>query len=223
MSHVVIYHTHMGICHAILLQASSFLMAPNKARMSLDDIMRTCPALNLQQLYRLCTTCWDDSPPPAPPPLPPQLQPPAMTDAIPGPVPTSPTAEAGAGAGAASPEDVSVAVVGEEAAAGGDGAGAGDSTASGADSSVMAESGALPGQGAQAAAGVAQPMSPTGAAPPVALDMVSGEVLEEMKERHVSSNGGLVVTCILDDDSKPIIAPQVGGGWRWAGGLPRGY
>lgn len=38
--------------------------------------------------------------------------------------------------------------------------------------------------------------------------MPAGEVLEEMKRQHnVQGNGGLLVTCLLEDDSAPIISP----------------
>lgn len=44
-------------------------MYPNKGALSLQDITRACKSLSLQQLYRLCTTFWDDLPPPLQPPL----------------------------------------------------------------------------------------------------------------------------------------------------------
>lgn len=42
-------------------QASTFLCSPNKASLVLDNVTQRCPALNMQQLYRLCTTFYDDS------------------------------------------------------------------------------------------------------------------------------------------------------------------
>ncbi|KAL6757599.1 DIL domain-containing protein [Haematococcus lacustris] len=51
-------------------QAAQLLAAPCKARLSLEDLTgQLCPDLNPQQLYRLCTTYWED--PPAPGPRPP--------------------------------------------------------------------------------------------------------------------------------------------------------
>ncbi|EFJ48524.1 class XI myosin MyoE [Volvox carteri f. nagariensis] len=49
-------------------QAAHFLILANKGALRLDDFITMCPALNVQQLYRLATTFWDDSPPPLPPP-----------------------------------------------------------------------------------------------------------------------------------------------------------
>lgn len=43
------------------LQACSLLVTPNKSELGLEDVLQVCPDLNVQQLYRLCTTCWDDS------------------------------------------------------------------------------------------------------------------------------------------------------------------
>ncbi len=46
-------------------------------------------------------------------------------------------------------------------------------------------------------------------------DLISGEVLEALKEGSgaagggVQTNGGLIVTFLLDDTSAPIIAPDV--------------
>ncbi|GFR40742.1 hypothetical protein Agub_g1352, partial [Astrephomene gubernaculifera] len=53
-------------------QAAHFLVLANKGALRLDDITAMCPALNVQQLYRLATTFWDDSPQPPVPPTPPR-------------------------------------------------------------------------------------------------------------------------------------------------------
>lgn len=44
-------------------QALQFLALERKGELSLDDISQElCPTLSHQQLYRLCTTAWDDGP-----------------------------------------------------------------------------------------------------------------------------------------------------------------
>ncbi len=46
-----------------------FLVTPGKSDLGLEDISGLlCPALTSQQLYRLCTTFWDDAPAAPPPP-----------------------------------------------------------------------------------------------------------------------------------------------------------
>ena len=49
-------------CTSHVRQAAHFLVSSHKARLSLADISLMCPALNTQQLYRLCTTFWNDQP-----------------------------------------------------------------------------------------------------------------------------------------------------------------
>lgn len=44
------------------VQACTFLSTQAKSSLRLEDITAMCPDLNMQQLYRLCTTTWDDSP-----------------------------------------------------------------------------------------------------------------------------------------------------------------
>jgi hypothetical protein len=45
------------------LQALQFLVFDSKGDLSLEDLTEhVCPALNHQQLYRLCTTAWSDAP-----------------------------------------------------------------------------------------------------------------------------------------------------------------
>eukprot|EP00775_Hariotina_reticulata_P006794 gene6794-7011_t len=44
-------------------QALQFLVLDHKGSLTLEDITQhICPALNHQQLYRLCTTAWDEAP-----------------------------------------------------------------------------------------------------------------------------------------------------------------
>jgi hypothetical protein len=47
----------------LLLQALQFLVLPHKGSLSLEELAgQVCPSLSHQQLYRLCTTAWDESP-----------------------------------------------------------------------------------------------------------------------------------------------------------------
>jgi hypothetical protein len=47
----------------LLLQALQFLVLDHKGSLSLDELScQVCPALSHQQLYRLCTTAWDEAP-----------------------------------------------------------------------------------------------------------------------------------------------------------------
>lgn len=44
-------------------QALQFLVFEDKGALSLEDLTEhVCPALNHQQLYRLCTTAWSEEP-----------------------------------------------------------------------------------------------------------------------------------------------------------------
>ncbi|GLI69233.1 hypothetical protein VaNZ11_013808 [Volvox africanus] len=90
-------------------QAARFLVLANKGALRLDDFTTMCPALNMQQLYRLATTFWDDSPRPPPPPHQPLLH------ALPGGAPP-----AAAATGAAQPSDVESSAPAEPAAAAGE-------------------------------------------------------------------------------------------------------
>ncbi|GIL92527.1 hypothetical protein Vretifemale_20044, partial [Volvox reticuliferus] len=93
-------------------QAARFLVLANKGALRLDDFTTMCPALNVQQLYRLATTFWDDSVlPPPPPPSPPQSLPHALTDVAP---------PAAAVTGAGQPSDVESSTVAEPAPAAGE-------------------------------------------------------------------------------------------------------
>jgi len=48
----------------VLLQALQFLVFDSKGALSLEDLTEhVCPALNHQQLYRLCTTAWSEEAP----------------------------------------------------------------------------------------------------------------------------------------------------------------
>jgi len=50
-------------CTPFVLQALQFLVLDHKGSLTLEDITQhICPALNHQQMYRLCTTAWDDAP-----------------------------------------------------------------------------------------------------------------------------------------------------------------
>lgn len=51
------------VCVHCALQALQFLVLEHKGALTLEELSRQiCPALNSQQLYRLCTTAWDDTP-----------------------------------------------------------------------------------------------------------------------------------------------------------------
>ncbi|KXZ57020.1 MYO5 protein [Gonium pectorale] len=200
-------------------QASHFLLLANKGALRLDDFIAMNPALNVQQLYRLATTFWDDTPPPPPPPAAqPQPQPQAdVRDPS-----EAATAEQGPEPGAAATDEVS-GVQAEAAAA----CAAADVQADQADADApetpLQEGAVTPDADGDddtdamaAAAAAAVAAAEAAAAADEAADAVaatasrhvSGEVLEEMKRRHaVANNGGLIVTFLLDEDSTPLIAP----------------
>ncbi|KAF5827887.1 hypothetical protein DUNSADRAFT_18590 [Dunaliella salina] len=51
-----------SLMYGCLAQAVAFLVCPNKGALSLEDIASNlCPALNSQQIYRLCTTFHEDN------------------------------------------------------------------------------------------------------------------------------------------------------------------
>lgn len=54
----------MCLCHMPpCTQALQFLVLEHKAALTLEDLTEQfCAALTHQQLYRLCTTAWDEAP-----------------------------------------------------------------------------------------------------------------------------------------------------------------
>ncbi len=53
-------HTHTHTCTHTHAQATQFLVAGNKNKMSKADLEALCSALSIAQIYRLCTMYWDD-------------------------------------------------------------------------------------------------------------------------------------------------------------------
>ncbi|KAG2433567.1 hypothetical protein HYH02_012684 [Chlamydomonas schloesseri] len=215
-------------------QASHFLVLANKGALRLDDITAMCPALNMQQLYRLATTFWDDSPLPPPPPPPRSHQSTDLSRATSGGGPALHSAEAAAAEEAPSAPASGLEAEGEagkdESSMAGevaeDGKGEAEAAREGPDAHAAAAAAAVAAAEAAAAADEAadaraaapathnppqDPVSVAAAAAAAAVVSrnVSGEVLEEMKRRHAGglNNGGLIVTFLLDEDSSALIAP----------------
>lgn len=210
-------------------QASQFLVLANKGALRLDDIIAMCPALNVQQLYRLATTFWDDSPMPPPPPPQPHLSASrhlsadlsratsgaGAAESTAG-VNSSPPAsrvETGGGAGkdesaeAGEPIEEGKEEAEEETEQADVHAAAAAAAVAAAEAAAAADE-AADGQTVAAAPHYAQQDPAASAAAAVVSRNVSGEVLEEMKRRHaVANNGGLIVTFLLVSQRGRTIYP----------------
>ncbi|GLC47101.1 hypothetical protein PLESTM_002026000 [Pleodorina starrii] len=223
-------------------QASHFLMLANKGALRLDDFTAMCPALNVQQLYRLATTFWDDSPmPPPPPPQSPPQSPPRTSKR------TLSGDAASAAATAAEAEAETAEAVGEGGAEGGgegkpaageekaqaapeeeeeeeeeeDAAAAMEAAAAAAVAAAAAAAAAdeagdaapeAPPPPPEAAAAAAAAASASSAAAAAVSRNVSGEVLEEMKRRHAVANNGGLIVTFLLDEEGGPLIVQGGGG-----------